>query len=68
MIMANALYFKGNWQLAFDTAATRERCFYTTSGCRSVHMMEIQDDFNFGYIEALNANAIEIPYKVSLFI
>ncbi|KAF2982282.1 hypothetical protein EK904_010783 [Melospiza melodia maxima] len=72
LVLINALYFKGNWAMKFEAAATRQRPFrinmHTT---KPVPMMYLRDKFNLNYIESVQADVLELPYvnnDLSMFI
>ncbi|KAM3680274.1 serpin B10-like [Ammospiza nelsoni] len=72
LVLINALYFKGNWAIKFEAAATRQRPFrinmHTT---KPVPMMYLRDKFNLNYIESVQADVLELPYvnnDLSMFI
>lgn len=66
MVLANALYFKGLWKKSFDAQSTALKCFHSVrSACVNAAMMQSTDTFNYKFIEALDAQALEIPYSVS---
>lgn len=66
MVLANALYFKGMWKKSFDTQSTALKCFRSMrKACVNAAMMQSTDIFNYRFIEALDAQALELPYSVS---
>ncbi|CAK1545669.1 unnamed protein product [Leptosia nina] len=62
MILANALYFKGNWANAFNSRYTRPGCFYRGNTCINVAMMELHAEVKYAYVDNLRAHAVELPY------
>lgn len=65
LVIANALYFKGNWKVSFDPKQTSMKCFSVANlGCKMVPMMQKADTLNYNMILDLDAHAVEIPYEV----
>ena len=66
LLLANALYFKGQWMHPFSHADTYPEPFFTDEGTSfHVHMMHASaQSFRGGVFEELNAKAIYMPYKV----
>ncbi|XP_018330333.1 uncharacterized protein LOC108740504 [Agrilus planipennis] len=63
-IIANALYFKGNWKEAFNPNGTYEhKCFKVKGVCHPVQMMHVVGNFKYKFIEELDAAAVELPYN-----
>ncbi|XP_037708341.1 serine protease inhibitor 42Dd-like [Drosophila subpulchrella] len=66
MILLNAIYFKGQWQHAFDRKQTKEADFRTADKKTvPVQMMLIFNSFRAGYVQELDAKVIELPYRNS---
>ncbi|RZC35848.1 serpin B6, partial [Asbolus verrucosus] len=64
LVIANALFFKGKWKIAFDPKSTKEKCFQSpTRNCVKIPMMQVTDTFNYNFNVDLNAHAIELPYQ-----
>jgi serpin B len=65
LVLANAVYFKGEWVHKFDRQATIDMPFRTGSGASSpVPMMSgIDKDARFHYTEDDALQAIELPYE-----
>jgi len=62
MLLANAIYFKGNWEQKFDPKATKPRAFHRADGGqRQVPMMEQSGKFE--YQEGNGCQAVRLPYK-----
>ncbi len=62
LVLANAIYFKGNWASQFKKEATRDAPFTLESGDTvTVPMMSRTDDFNFAYAKTFQA--LELPYE-----
>ncbi|XP_016940892.3 serine protease inhibitor 42Dd isoform X2 [Drosophila suzukii] len=66
MVLVNAIHFKGIWQHQFPKRATRPDTFYL-DGERSVQvpMMGLKERFRYADLPALDATALELPYKDS---
>ncbi len=63
IVIANAIYFKGSWLLAFKPENTEEKDFNNDFGITSkVNYMSIFDE-RFNYFEDSKLQAIELPYK-----
>ena len=62
LVLANAVYFKAEWQLPFDERATSRGPFYGLDGSESrVDMM--RQTANFSYAQGDGYQAVELPYK-----
>lgn len=67
MLLTSALYFKGRWLKSFDRGATRVGCFQVPDGsCQNIPMMQNIAKYRYGYVAALDADVVEIPYSVRL--
>lgn len=65
-VLVNAIYFKGFWKNQFKKELTQKAPFYTDEkNSVEVDMMHINENFLYGEIEELNADAIELPYNNS---
>jgi serpin B len=66
MLLANAVYFKGDWTFPFQSSMTTKRVFTTASGSNvKVPTMEQQteaSDSSFNYYSAPGIQAIQLPY------
>jgi serpin B len=66
LVLANAIYFKGDWLKQFDKGATKAGSFYMTSGhATPVSMMHQRDRFHF-LDQGSDGDAfqvLELPYK-----
>ena len=67
LMLASAIYFKGRWQNAFDLDKTAQKCFYVdVDQCFNANFMENINIYNYAYISSLQAQAVELPYEVSI--
>lgn len=65
-VLVNALYFKGKWEHPFQKQFTHKGDFYTTETEKvPVDFMHSTYDFKHGYLEDLDASAIELKYANS---
>ncbi len=61
LVLANAIYFKGNWKYRFDPAATRAAPFHLASGSDvTAPMMHQEGTFRFGYADGVQI--VDLPY------
>ncbi|HXI71156.1 MAG TPA: serpin family protein [Verrucomicrobiae bacterium] len=61
LILANAIYFKGNWAEPFDKSETRPRTFHLASGkTEQTPMMWQGNKFNYQEVEGFQA--VQLPY------
>jgi len=64
IVLANALYFKGIWKMAFDEKNTNVKCFQLpTRQCQNVYMMQNTAELNYAMIVDIDAHALELPYS-----
>jgi serpin B len=65
LILTNAIYFKGAWEIEFDKDNTTDREFTTSSGERidvpTMCLVNTEDSFN--YTENDNFQVLELPYN-----
>jgi serpin B len=60
-VIANVIYFKGQWSTAFDPGQTAAAPFNLTNGTQvSVPMMH--QSATYGYLQGANFQAVRIPY------
>jgi len=66
LVLTNAVYFKGDWKIAFNESLTMEEDFWVTSD-RSVRVqmmhMKPNETIRFNYADMGDVQIIELPYK-----
>lgn len=68
LILMNAIYFKGKWEVPFYEFLTSPGNFFVSDTERvSVPFMTTKSNFNYAYIEELNAEVLEMKYANSNF-
>lgn len=66
MVLVNAIYFKGFWTYQFSPNDTFKAPFYLNEqDSVQVDFMKIKKNFKYGFLEELDATALELPYKDS---
>ncbi|MCX8195442.1 MAG: serpin family protein [Candidatus Micrarchaeota archaeon] len=65
VVITNAVYFKGKWQVEFDKQKTTEEDFGLVSGANTKVMMmnHYYDEKKFNYTEDETAQVLELPYS-----
>ncbi len=64
LVIANAIYFKGNWAQQFDKNDTQNATFFTPqSGNMSVPMMHLSKSENASYYSDNELKALEMDYQ-----
>ncbi len=64
LVIANAIYFKGNWAQQFDKNETENATFFTPqSGNVSVPMMHLSKSENASYYSDNELKALEMDYR-----
>src|SRR5580698_10863409 len=65
-VIANVIYFKGQWTTGFDSSQTAPAPFTLMDGTQvSVPMMH--QSANYGYLQGANFQAVRIPYGAGRF-
>lgn len=64
MILASAIFFKGEWKFPFDKEDTREEPFFDENGNNlgTVNMMSQKGVFGYAAHPELQAHVLELPY------
>ncbi|XP_028631475.1 serpin B4-like isoform X2 [Grammomys surdaster] len=63
LVLVNAMYFKGQWNHKFDEKNTTEEKFWLNENTsKSVPMMKQRNEFNFIFLEDVQAKIVELPY------
>jgi serpin B len=62
LVLANAIYFKGDWQTQFDKAQTRDEDFHL-SAVQNAKAPMMHRDGGFNYFDGGTFQILEIPYK-----
>jgi serpin B len=61
LVLANAIYFKGNWASQFKKDQTNDRAFLTPGGKKIKTPMMFQTE-KFGYAETPDVQVLDMPY------
>ena len=61
LVLANAVYFKAEWEKPFDERATSRKPFHALDGTESLVEMMRQTEY-FGYTRGGKYQAVELPY------
>lgn len=62
MILANAVYFKGAWDVPFDANKTKERIFHLRDGLQKKTPM-MEQERRFDYRQGTGYQAVRLPYQ-----
>jgi serpin B len=65
LVLTNAIYFKSSWANQFPKFATRDAPFHVTSD-KTTQVKMMRQAERFGYFEADDLQAVELPYIVLL--
>jgi hypothetical protein len=69
LVLVNAVYFKGVWQNQFSAANTVTDKFHLSSReSKEVPMMHKTSDFGYLTSDELDADILEMPYRVCLIL
>ena len=66
LVLTNAIYFKGDWKIAFNESLTMEEDFWIASDRNiKVQMMHMKpnETIRFNYADTGDVQIIELPYK-----
>lgn len=64
LILVNAIYFKGKWIKTFKKDNTNNALFHVNENVKiPVPMMSQTERFNYGFVEEMDAQFIELPYE-----
>ncbi|XP_077348209.1 serpin B4-like [Lithobates pipiens] len=64
LILVNAIYFKGKWLKTFKKDMTNNAPFHVNEDVKiPVPMMIQTEKFNYGFVEEMDAQFIELPYE-----
>lgn len=67
LVLANAIYFKGQWKSEFDPELTEAKPFWDMSGknliAENVEMMNKTDDFQYAHFAKDQVQVISLPYR-----
>lgn len=63
LVIVNALYFKGDWEEAFDKGATSPGAFTTPGGEKQTPMMHGDHDARHGYAAVDGVKVLSMDYK-----
>jgi serpin B len=61
LVLANALYFEGRWEQAFEPTSTRAARFQTGGG-EEVQVPTLHQSATFGYASLADVKVLEMPY------
>lgn len=62
LVLTNAIYFKGDWVLAFDKKSTKEDAFHV-SASQEVRAPLMHRVARYGYLRGEGFQALSMPYK-----
>ncbi|KAM5158479.1 serpin B4-like [Mantella aurantiaca] len=68
LILVNVIYFKGKWMKMFKKENTKNAPFHVKEDVEiTVPMMSQTDTFNYGFVEEMDAQVIELSYENGVF-
>ncbi|XP_077290324.1 uncharacterized protein LOC143914106 [Arctopsyche grandis] len=64
VVLSNAVYFRGQWELPFNASLTKREPFYDTEGnaIGEVNLMYRRGPFTFVNMRNFKAHVVELPY------
>ena len=62
LVLTNAIYFKGSWELPFKKRLTHEASFFLPHG-KEINVLMMSQTESFGYVEESDLQLLEMPYK-----
>ncbi|KAK9961519.1 hypothetical protein ABG768_009303 [Culter alburnus] len=63
LVLVNAIYFKGNWEMKFPKRLTRDGQFKLNKNqTKPVKMMHQEEYFPLAFIPEMNSQVLELPY------
>lgn len=62
LVLVNAIYFKGLWQLPFDETSTSAAPFYLEGGCQ-VDVRLMRQERSLRYMKGIGYQAVELDYR-----
>lgn len=66
IVLLNAIYFKGEWQLKFPIKGTTISTFITSNGGhKSTKLMSLSGSLRADYLPDLDAKVLQLPYRNS---
>lgn len=63
-VIANAIHFKAMWKKKFEPSRTNDMDFHGINGITQVKMMHQTGHFNYGQVNSIQAQLLELPYEV----
>ena len=63
LVLANAIYFKGFWEVPFNKKFTKPRIFHSMSRKKKVPMMHLTAKFAYSENRYLKCQILGLPYK-----
>jgi serpin B len=63
LILTNAVYFKGAWEQAFETANTRPQDFHINGDSTGTKVPQMNRTGKYAYCESDTAQFLDLPYK-----
>ncbi len=63
LVLANAIYFKGDWQEPFELAKTRPETFFGAAAKKEVPMMRSSQRLRLATPKGAALRVLELPYK-----